>query len=86
MKKVLFTLGLITLAVVGNSFDKLDIEEQYLSADCFDEAIEYLEETEATLGFTLPQDQATDLMNVWFASCYCLSSESRFYACTDGMQ
>tara|TARA_B100001079_G_C16172557_1_gene409215 strand:+ start:17 stop:277 length:261 start_codon:yes stop_codon:yes gene_type:complete len=85
MKKVLFTLGLITLAVVGNSFDKLDIEEQYLSADCFDEAIEYLEETEATLGFTLPQDQATDLMNVWFASCYCLSSESRFYPCTDGM-
>ena len=46
MKKVLLTLGLITLAVVGNSFDKLDIEEQYLSADCFDEAIEYLEETE----------------------------------------
>lgn len=72
MKKLILTFLFIFAINISSNVSAEN--KQLLPPDCFQEAIDALDEMEEALGFTINDYDGATVMNNTYAACYCLAN------------
>ncbi|MFO7673559.1 MAG: hypothetical protein R6V74_07620 [Lutibacter sp.] len=71
MKKIILSMVFVFVSVVMVNANDLILEQ---SDDCFDRAIQDLEQMEDVIGITYNARDATDFLNESYMLCWCLGN------------